>query len=245
MLKYSRFALLVLLLIAVCHTTAMAQTEISSEEYMEQAGRLANQYNEYFENKDFRAAEKLAHELIALFYGMSRESQDEYSWLQAEIYFSLASLHSLQNNVILAVDAFEKAVNLHGFTNYSRAKYDSNLDNIREDRRFIALMESVREKGNLLSIEEVRERVIEDRPLILNADANWNNQRQQTKEEYLDGFMARLLYWFFCADDSRFNAESDTQPIKYIYLVPSGYEHYHNMRKPVVVTHDSSYFWEH
>ena len=33
------------------------------------------------------------------------------------------------------------------------------------------------EKGELLSIEEVRERLISDKTLILNPDANWNNQK--------------------------------------------------------------------
>jgi hypothetical protein len=31
------------------------------------------------------------------------------------------------------------------------------------------------EKGTLLSIEEVRQKMIENKPLILNPDANWNN----------------------------------------------------------------------
>lgn len=50
------------------------------------------------------------------------------------------------------------------------------------------------EKGNLLGIQEVRERLIKDQPLILNADANWNRENLQTKEDYLENYMAKNLY---------------------------------------------------
>jgi hypothetical protein len=49
------------------------------------------------------------------------------------------------------------------------------------------------EKGELLSIEEVRERLIEDKTLIINPDANWNNQSAQTKEVYLGNYMSKNL----------------------------------------------------
>ena len=50
------------------------------------------------------------------------------------------------------------------------------------------------EKGNLLGIQEVRERLIKGQPLILNADANWNRENLQTKEDYLENYMAKNLY---------------------------------------------------
>ncbi len=50
------------------------------------------------------------------------------------------------------------------------------------------------EKGALLGIREVRERLINGKPLILNPDANWNRQNSQTKEGYLENYMAKNLY---------------------------------------------------
>ena len=38
------------------------------------------------------------------------------------------------------------------------------------------------ETGELLGLQEVRERLINDQPLILNPDANWN--RQNTSIHY-------------------------------------------------------------
>jgi hypothetical protein len=102
------------------------------------------------------------------------------------------------------------------------------------------------ENGNLLSIEEVRKRFIDDRPLILNDDANWNNEEKFTKETYLDDFMAQFLYWFKCVADTRFNVEKhwDFDDLTFIALVPLGYEVTLQMPK-MIITHDETYFWEH
>jgi hypothetical protein len=102
------------------------------------------------------------------------------------------------------------------------------------------------EKGIFLSIEEVRERLINNRPLVLNEDANWNNEEKQTKENYLENYMAKNLYWLQCPLNSKFNAESRYRRNigKYISLVPEDF-------KPAssniynVVTCNSDYFWEH
>jgi len=54
------------------------------------------------------------------------------------------------------------------------------------------------EKGELLSIAEVRKRLIENKPLILNPEANWNHRSSVTKEEYLYNYMAKNLYALMC-----------------------------------------------
>ena len=50
------------------------------------------------------------------------------------------------------------------------------------------------ENGIMLSVQEVRERLRDGRPVILNEEANWNNQQKITKEYYLDSYMAKNLY---------------------------------------------------
>ena len=393
----------ILLLFTLCSTTATAQAQISFEELMKQAQTLHSKIGESFKEKDNQTGEKLSLEAIALYNQLSKESQETYKWFQAANYYNLACIYSLQNQKEKAIDAFEKTVNEYEYVNYSHANTDTDLDNIRTDQRFIALMESIREKGdyvyilrqsgkyqsadttglprftyeaatsnnlrnvkgffkldsiagqgdeiskilhllkwvqtnirhdgsnyalceftsidiynyhkstgkevncrhlafvlnemylamgfksryvtcmpkddgtdahvinsvysttlkkwlwvdptfnaywkdengNLLSIEEVRERLINDRPLILNDDANWNNQAQYTKEMYLDGWMSKYLYWFSCATDSRFNSESRYRNTNqtYICLVPWGYEP-HPSNVETVITHDAAYFWE-
>lgn len=81
------------------------------------------------------------------------------------------------------------------------------------------------EKGELLSIEEVREHLISDKPLILNPDANWNNQSTQTKENYLENYMAKNLYILECHSSSEYNMEtsSEGKTFNYIRLLPLDY----------------------
>lgn len=82
------------------------------------------------------------------------------------------------------------------------------------------------ENGTMLSIAEVREWLRSDKPLRLCETANWNHETPQTKENYLDYYMAKNLYYFVCKRVNRFNAESmyrDYDPQDDIQLVPVGY----------------------
>jgi hypothetical protein len=100
------------------------------------------------------------------------------------------------------------------------------------------------ENGTLLGIAEVRERLIDGRPLVLNEDANWNHESQQTKEHYLENYMAKNLYYIECVTENRFNPESryrDTGS-SYVKLVPSDDKEESSER--MVFTHDADYFWQ-
>ena len=81
------------------------------------------------------------------------------------------------------------------------------------------------EKGEMLSIAEVRERLINGKTLILNPDANWNNQSAQTKEDYLESYMAKNLYMLECPASSEYNMEtsSEGKTYNYIRLLPLDY----------------------
>jgi Transglutaminase-like superfamily len=113
------------------------------------------------------------------------------------------------------------------------------------------------EKGLLLSIEEVRERIINDKPLLLNPTANWNNKISKTKEEYLYNYMAKNLYMLECSAKSEYDAETleDKKTIEYITLVPL--EYYNQKREATeeknnrfntlfrkYQTNDSNNFWK-
>ena len=109
------------------------------------------------------------------------------------------------------------------------------------------------EKGEMLSIEEVRERLITDKTLILNPDANWNNQNPQTKENYLYNYMAKNLYMLECPATSEYDMEThrEGKTISYIKLLPLDYDN----QKPDKVeaegkitmfkTNNPNVFWEH
>lgn len=99
------------------------------------------------------------------------------------------------------------------------------------------------ENGTMLSIAEVRERLIKDQPLVLCETANWNHKNQQTKEYYLDYYMAKNLYYFVCKKYSRFNPESDYRPNpaeEDIRLIPVGFV---NNNWKCDTTTDPDFFW--
>lgn len=98
------------------------------------------------------------------------------------------------------------------------------------------------EKGNLLSIAEVRERLRTDKPLVLNEDANWNNQSKQTKEYYLDSYMAKNLYWLTSPLHNGYNVETAGTTDGYLNLYPVGYTP-DPVRNDYTTTNDKL-FWE-
>lgn len=77
------------------------------------------------------------------------------------------------------------------------------------------------EKGELLGIEEVRERLINGKPLILNPEANWNRQQSQTREFYLEKYMAKNLYKLETPLVSQYNTETpeNGKVISYVQLI--------------------------
>ena len=78
------------------------------------------------------------------------------------------------------------------------------------------------EKGELLSIQEVREKLVNGKPLILNPDANWNNKMSALKEEYLYSYMAKNLYRMECGLKSEYNIETTEKDktLTFIELLP-------------------------
>jgi hypothetical protein len=90
------------------------------------------------------------------------------------------------------------------------------------DPTFMAYV--MNEKGELLSIEEVRERLISKKPLVLNPDANRNHQATQTKEDYLENYMAKNLYMLQCPAASEYDYETPEfgKEKTFVKLVPGG-----------------------
>jgi hypothetical protein len=78
------------------------------------------------------------------------------------------------------------------------------------------------EKGELLGLVEVRERLISGKTLILNPDANWNRKSTQTKEYYLEYYMAKNLYRLRTPLFSEYDTEtiSNGKEITYVELLP-------------------------
>jgi len=103
----------------------------------------------------------------------------------------------------------------------------------------------------LLSIEEVRERIINDLPLVVNADANWNHKSQVVITDYLYRYMAKNLYILECPVNSEYNSETKApgKIVSYIQLLPLDYFNQVPDKKEgngmiVYKTNYSKFFWQ-
>lgn len=110
------------------------------------------------------------------------------------------------------------------------------------------------DKKNLLSVQEVRERLITGLPLKLNKEANWNHKTKRTKEDYLDAYMAKNLYRIQASALSTYNLETDHSHthLDYIELVPldglnqkriSEMTYHSGDKRTFYVTNNPQLFW--
>ncbi len=107
------------------------------------------------------------------------------------------------------------------------------------------------DKGNLLNIEEVRARMINDQPWILNEDANWNNKSKETKQAYFR-YMSKNLYWLKCAVKSDWDLETKNDnkpPVEYIDLYPGSFTTIYQSKKTdkgaiEYASNNPDYFWQ-
>lgn len=99
------------------------------------------------------------------------------------------------------------------------------------------------ENGTMLSIAEVRERLIDGRELVLCPTANWNHESPQTKEYYLETYMAKNLYYQVCKKRAFFNQESIYRSTNNedIRLIPAGFEN--GSYESAKTTTDPERFW--
>ena len=100
------------------------------------------------------------------------------------------------------------------------------------------------EQGNLLSVQEVRVRLRSGQPVRVNEEANWNNEKKTTTEDYLYEYMAKNLFYLESWTRYGFNTESDRENlINYIFLQPTGCDS--DQRNPGNFSvNDDRYFWQ-
>ena len=107
------------------------------------------------------------------------------------------------------------------------------------------------EKGNLLSIEEVRNKLILGDALVVNDNANWNNKEKVTKEHYLDYYMSKNLYWINCNAKNEWDIETigaGKSPIDTVVLYPGQFTTFTGDKETgktrvSYATNNAAYFW--
>lgn len=95
--------------------------------------------------------------------------------------------------------------------------------------------------GTPLHPGEVRARLISGEEVCLNEDANWNHRSHETKDHYLDNYMAKNLYLISAYDLQAPRAEGpESVKVTHITLAPEGFEFLWGER----VTSDEGEFWK-
>lgn len=94
--------------------------------------------------------------------------------------------------------------------------------------------------GNLLSLQEMREFYIQDKPICYHPQFG---EAVGSDFWYYD-YMAKNTYWFSCWEAIHFDQEpAEGRDVgRYIHLVPEGYKPFGTNRKDMV-THDVEQFW--
>lgn len=107
------------------------------------------------------------------------------------------------------------------------------------------------ENGQILGLKEIREKIINGEPMILNSDANWNGKVNRTIDEYLYTYMAKNLYWFETPVINTFGSEIfiDGKQVDYIRLYPTEYKEEEGKTIPyqhgkVFITTNEIDFWQ-
>jgi Transglutaminase-like superfamily len=94
------------------------------------------------------------------------------------------------------------------------------------------------EKGELLSIEEVRARLIAGQPVVPAGELDWNGGKYSASS-YLR-YMQKNLCWFTSPIHSRSDYETGGRKGEYASLVPPGFE----LKEPrAKIVHDPAVFW--
>lgn len=98
------------------------------------------------------------------------------------------------------------------------------------------------ENGLLLHPGEVRDRLRNDLPLVLNGDANWNHRYTQDKDYYLDYYMAKNLYMIQANTFNQAEPEGECnhERGKSVTLVPVGVDYPYSS----ILTTDEEWFWQ-
>ncbi|UOE48911.1 hypothetical protein MTO98_31405 [Mucilaginibacter sp. SMC90] len=183
----------------------------------DRAIRLLNWFHNQVPHQDTLNIDSLNAMSVISFYRSHKVGQGCYV-LSIGMNDVFLAMGFKSRSVICFSDAYPVA---HG-GHVVNALYIDSLDKwIYIDPQENAYMKD--EKGVFLSIEEVRQRIIDGRPIILNSTANYHNVPTK-KQDYVYTFLAEHLYRMICPVVSEYNSQTITpgKVFTYVELLPAG-----------------------
>src|SRR6478672_10448392 len=125
---------------------AMGQT-VSDTDF----GSFAKQQNTLmvaaYEKQDVSQYNALLTAFLKRYEGLSKEEQKQYAYYYMNAYYNLSCTYSLLKNKQMAISSLDKAIRA-GYANYAHILQDSDLNYIRNDKAFKAIILPLRETGD-------------------------------------------------------------------------------------------------
>ena len=91
--------------------------------------------------------------MITLFKEQDENTQKKYSWIIQSYYYNLACFQSLLKKKGEAIKNLELAYD-NGFQDYNHMMNDTDLDNLRSDKRFKAVIAKEKKEGDYLDLHQ-------------------------------------------------------------------------------------------
>ena len=123
----------------------------NAKDFDQKEEAIAQKLQQAVNEKNYKEAEKNGKALITLFKEQDENTQKKYSWLIQSYYYNLACFQSLLKKKGEAIKNLELAYD-NGFQDYNHMMNDTDLDNLRSDKRFKAVLAKVKKVGDYLDI---------------------------------------------------------------------------------------------
>lgn len=130
--------------------SGMAQNN-EKKEFERKYSALTQEVANARKQKDYKKAEKLNWEKLKLYQGLPQQLQEKAKNITGLVYYDLACYQALQGKKKAALKNFEKAFN-SGWNDYNHAKGDSDIDNLRKEKKYLEVMAKMRLDSDYLYI---------------------------------------------------------------------------------------------
>ena len=136
-----------LFLLLFCGVGSNFAQLVRNVEFEVQYDSISQRLGAVYMIKDYKQVERECKQLIELFNSSSEEIKSYYTWLMKDCYYNLACCQSMQNKKNVAIQSLELAYE-HNYQNYRQFVQDTDLDNLRNERRYKTIHDKLKEVGD-------------------------------------------------------------------------------------------------
>jgi hypothetical protein len=142
MRRYS-LLILILILIASCNSPKSSKQNTPTS-FDSIANKLESSRQIFWKKKEYARAIVVMQELYSDYLKLDSKQKVKYDGAMSSLFYNLSCAFSLINQQDSSVKYLQKAVD-SGYSNYNWIKKDSDLINIRENEKYLSLIEKLRQ----------------------------------------------------------------------------------------------------